>query len=113
MKFTQTNRYVFTIEGYGNVVYDNLFESSGDGTDGSSSSLIWVPGDPNWNSDIMAINPPPPLVDRSARILKNVFNTPKNVAVYQGHGSQNNIFALNIIQGPFSITGRETMALKV
>lgn len=114
MKFTQTSRYVFDIQGYGNVVYDNLFESSGNGADGSSSSIIWVPGDPNWHSDIMAINPPPPLVDRSARIIKNTFNTPKNVPIYQGHGSQNNIFALNIIQGPYGITaGGETMAVKV
>ena len=102
-RFTNNNRFNVTISGGSaayNAIYNNTFDKSGSGADGSNSSIIKVFA--SQDKVYLTHN----------IIVKNTFLQPKNPAVYDAGGAGGTVITHNIIRGPHGINGGEREAFK-
>jgi hypothetical protein len=112
--FRSQSAPIIELQGSGNIVRDNNFVDAGDGRDGSSAGIVTLHNPtPGWEGAHTPDGLNPPIVATQHRVEGNTFVHPKNTVYWQGHGVTNNVFARNLIQGPHSISGHETMAIKL
>ena len=114
LRFQSSVAPVVELKGSGHIVYGNTFAGAGDGRDGSSVGLITIRNPtPGWDGTAGPDGLNPPLVATNHRVVANTVLQPRNTVYWQSHGVLHNVFSHNTIQGPHSISGSETMAVKL